>query len=151
MRNSPSLTGMNPPMRLRVVVLPQPDGPRRQKNSPAAIARETRSRAMVSPYRFVTSMSSTMGRWESAVACSAPVRPPGAAVSVPPRLTVQSTVHPSARIGFAATSLRRHLASNSGRAATGATDRQLHRHPDVHRLGRGILQGSQEERGGEIA
>ncbi len=25
---------MNPPMRLRVVVLPQPDGPSRQKNSP---------------------------------------------------------------------------------------------------------------------
>ncbi len=40
---------MNPPMMFRVVVLPQPEGPSRQKNSPGMIRSETSSRATVSP------------------------------------------------------------------------------------------------------
>ena len=35
---SPSVGATKPPIRLSVVVFPQPDGPRRQKNSPSAIS-----------------------------------------------------------------------------------------------------------------
>jgi hypothetical protein len=49
-RSSPEVSGMNPPIRLRVVVLPQPDGPSRQKNSPESMRSEMPSRAMASPY-----------------------------------------------------------------------------------------------------
>ena len=52
---------MNPPIRLRVVVLPQPDGPSRQKNSPGSMTIETSSRATASPYRFVAWRSSIAG------------------------------------------------------------------------------------------
>ena len=40
---------MNPPIRLSVVVLPQPDGPSRQKNSPDSIRSEIPSSATASP------------------------------------------------------------------------------------------------------
>src|SRR5215208_8525343 len=46
---------ISPAMRLRVVVLPQPDGPTRATNSPSSTSRETRSTATTSPYVLVTS------------------------------------------------------------------------------------------------
>src|SRR4249919_1723071 len=52
---------MNPPMRLSVVVLPQPDGPSRQKNSPGSMTIETWSRAVTSPYCLVAFRSSMAG------------------------------------------------------------------------------------------
>src|SRR6478672_7760920 len=52
---------MNPPMRLRVVVLPQPEGPSRQKNSPGSMTIETWSRAVTSPYCLVAFRSSMAG------------------------------------------------------------------------------------------
>ena len=48
-RSSPDVSGMNPPMRLSVVVLPQPDGPSRQKNSPESMRRFRPSSATASP------------------------------------------------------------------------------------------------------
>jgi len=47
--SSPEVSGMKPPIRLSVVVLPQPDGPSRQKNSPRSMRNETRSSAMLVP------------------------------------------------------------------------------------------------------
>ena len=44
MSRSPAVSGMKPPIRLRVVVLPQPEGPSRQKNSPGRDRRSTRRR-----------------------------------------------------------------------------------------------------------
>src|SRR5215208_1836454 len=46
---------ISPAMRLRVVVLPQPDGPTRATNSPSSTPSETRSTATTSPYVLVTS------------------------------------------------------------------------------------------------
>ena len=43
----------------RVVVLPQPEGPRREKNSPSATVRSMSSTATTSPKRLVTPWSST--------------------------------------------------------------------------------------------
>ena len=41
----------NPPIMRSVVVLPQPDGPSSEKNSPSPIARSTRSTALTTPRR----------------------------------------------------------------------------------------------------
>src|SRR6266511_3295157 len=46
----PSSGRSKPAMSLSVVVLPEPDGPSRVKNSPAGISRSTRSTATTSPY-----------------------------------------------------------------------------------------------------
>ena len=43
----------------RVVVLPQPEGPRREKNSPSATVKSMSSTATTSPKRLVTPRSST--------------------------------------------------------------------------------------------
>src|SRR5262245_33579859 len=45
MRMQPELGSVKPPIIRRQVVLPEPEGPSRVKNSPAAIARSTRSTA----------------------------------------------------------------------------------------------------------
>src|SRR5204862_1165499 len=47
--------------RRRVVVLPEPDGPRSVKNSPARISRSTPSTATTSPYDLRTPTSRTAG------------------------------------------------------------------------------------------
>src|SRR5690242_19287361 len=49
----------NPPIILRVVVFPQPLGPRIDRNSPASTARETSRTAEYSPKHFSTLTSST--------------------------------------------------------------------------------------------
>jgi len=43
---------MNPAMRFKVVVLPDPDGPRKVRNSPRLICRSIWSSATASPYAF---------------------------------------------------------------------------------------------------
>ena len=49
------LVGSSKPASMRIsVVLPQPEGPRRQKNSPRKMSRERSSTATASPKRFVT-------------------------------------------------------------------------------------------------
>src|SRR5688572_8533726 len=52
----PDVGSSNPPIIRRVVVLPHPDGPRREKNSPGRTSRETPSTARTSPKRFSRSM-----------------------------------------------------------------------------------------------
>src|SRR5438876_675546 len=70
----PSVGPTKRPIRLSVVVLPQPDGPRRQKNSPSRISRSTPLSATLPPYRFVTPRSSIPARPDSASeACEAGV------------------------------------------------------------------------------
>ena len=46
---SPVVAGTKPPIRLSVVVLPQPDGPSRQKNSPFSIRRSSERSASTLP------------------------------------------------------------------------------------------------------
>ena len=47
------LSGVSSPAIIRkVVVFPQPDGPRSPKNSPRSTAKETSATAAVEPYRF---------------------------------------------------------------------------------------------------
>src|SRR5436190_22545160 len=55
---SPLETLSSPAMTRRVVVLPQPDGPRRQTTSPAATDRSTSLTAVKEPKRLVTLRSS---------------------------------------------------------------------------------------------
>ncbi len=54
MRMRPSLGVSKPASMRRRVVLPQPDGPRRAKNSPSSIDRSTLSTATLLPKRLVT-------------------------------------------------------------------------------------------------
>jgi hypothetical protein len=54
MRTAPSVGSMNPEMVRRMVVLPQPDGPRKLKNSPGAIRKSALSTAVNGPKRTVT-------------------------------------------------------------------------------------------------
>ena len=58
-RSVPREAVSKPPIRLRVVVLPQPLGPSSEKNSPLRISRSTRSSATTEPKRLPTSRSST--------------------------------------------------------------------------------------------
>src|SRR5437868_6034637 len=51
---TPPVGCSNPPIIRSVVVLPQPDGPSRLKNSPSSISRSMPSTAGTSPKRFVT-------------------------------------------------------------------------------------------------
>ncbi len=53
-QNVPSVGSSNPASMRSVVVLPQPDGPSSEKNSPSAISRLTWSTATCSPKRLVT-------------------------------------------------------------------------------------------------
>src|SRR5690349_7622710 len=50
----PEVGRSKPPSIRRVVVLPQPDGPRSEKNSPLPIVSDTSSTAVTSPNRLVT-------------------------------------------------------------------------------------------------
>src|SRR3954453_13617681 len=59
-RISPAVISSNPAMRLSVVDLPQPDGPSRVMNSPSGTVKFTPEQASTPPYRFVTSISSTL-------------------------------------------------------------------------------------------
>ena len=58
-RMSPSSTASKPPIARRVVVLPHPDGPRSEKNSPARTVNDTASTATTAPKRFVIARTST--------------------------------------------------------------------------------------------
>jgi len=62
----PEVGASNPPIIRRVVVLPQPDGPRSEKNSPAPMSSETRSTARISRNSFVSSASRISGAVEAA-------------------------------------------------------------------------------------
>ena len=55
----PEVGSSNPPIIRRVVVLPQPDGPRREKNSPSSTSRSMWSTAIASPKRLTTSTRRT--------------------------------------------------------------------------------------------
>src|SRR5215472_8283044 len=57
-RISPALGGTNPETMRRIVVLPQPDGPRNEKNSPSGIERSRPCTAVKLPKRFTTPMNS---------------------------------------------------------------------------------------------
>src|SRR5262249_5913980 len=54
----PCVGATKPPMRFSVVVLPHPDGPSRQKNSPSEISRSVGWRATCWPYFLETPRSS---------------------------------------------------------------------------------------------
>src|SRR5271169_2723781 len=56
---TPWLGRSKPANMFKVVVLPEPDGPRNVKNSPRPIVRCSRLTAWKSPYIFSTSMNST--------------------------------------------------------------------------------------------
>ena len=58
-RMSPASTVSKPPIARRVVVLPHPDGPRSEKNSPARTVNDTASTATTAPNRFVIARTST--------------------------------------------------------------------------------------------
>ena len=58
-RSVPREAVSKPPIRLSVVVLPQPLGPSSEKNSPLRMARSTPSSATTEPKRLPTSRSST--------------------------------------------------------------------------------------------
>src|SRR4029453_13905622 len=60
-RMLPSVGSSKPPIMRRSVVLPQPEGPRREKNSPLRIAKETPSTATKPPKRLLTPWISTLG------------------------------------------------------------------------------------------
>src|SRR6186997_303441 len=62
----PAVGSTRPATIRSVVVLPQPDGPRRVRSSPSAMSRDTSSTAVVVPYRFVMA-----SRWTVAIS-----RPP---------------------------------------------------------------------------
>src|SRR4030042_131874 len=62
MRSRPSSGVSKPALRRRSVVLPQPEGPRRVRNSPGRTSSETRSRATTSPYVFRTDSIETAPR-----------------------------------------------------------------------------------------
>ena len=58
MRTTPADGATNPPMMFSVVVLPQPDGPSRQKNSPSRMSRSRGCNATASPKLLLTPRSS---------------------------------------------------------------------------------------------
>jgi hypothetical protein len=72
-RTAPSVVSSNPAIIRKVVVLPHPDGPSSEKNSPAAMSKQASSTATKSPKRFVT-WSSSM----TAAAGTAPATAPTA-------------------------------------------------------------------------
>src|SRR5262245_55384865 len=60
MRMSPASGDSSPASRRSVVVLPHPDGPSREKNSPRRSSKDTPSTARVAPKRLETSRNSTL-------------------------------------------------------------------------------------------
>ena len=60
---------MKPEIVRKIVVLPQPDGPRMEKNSPPAIFSEASFTATKSPKRMVTSVDVDVGAHAPAVFC----------------------------------------------------------------------------------
>ena len=64
-RMKPSSGCSNPASMRSVVVLPHPDGPSNDRNSPGSTDRLSRSTATIEPNRFVTSVSSTAPRSDS--------------------------------------------------------------------------------------
>ena len=60
-RISPASGRSNPASMRRVVVLPQPEGPRIEKNSPGATSNDTPSTATVSPKRLRTRVNRMAG------------------------------------------------------------------------------------------
>src|SRR5688572_13082298 len=58
---SPASGLSRPASSLRVVVLPQPEGPSREKNSPRAIAKETSCTAGAEPKDLLTPRNSAIG------------------------------------------------------------------------------------------
>src|SRR5215210_1159373 len=56
---SPSVNSISPAIMFSVVVLPQPEGPTSETNSPSWIVSETWSTATTSPYIFTTLSSTT--------------------------------------------------------------------------------------------
>src|SRR3546814_496768 len=58
-RIDPSVGSMKPPIMRRIVVLPQPDGPRNEKNSPPRTSSATSRTAVTPPKRITTRSSST--------------------------------------------------------------------------------------------
>ncbi len=59
----PSVGCSKPAMSRSTVVLPDPDGPSIEKNSPAAISRSTWSTAVTAPNSFVRPVSRMAGCW----------------------------------------------------------------------------------------
>ncbi len=57
----PSVGNSRPAIMRSVVVLPHPDGPSSEKNSPSAMERWSSSTATTSPNRLMTPSSSTAG------------------------------------------------------------------------------------------
>src|SRR4030042_5860311 len=81
MRRRPSSGVSKPARRRRSVVLPQPEGPGRVRNSPGRTSSETRSRATTSPYVFRTDSIETAPRMPGTRAIvddGAPARAPAA-------------------------------------------------------------------------
>src|SRR5882672_8992969 len=65
MRICPLVAISRPAMSRRVVVFPQPDGPRRVTSVPAATVNETSRTATTGPYALVTRRNSTEAEWVS--------------------------------------------------------------------------------------
>src|ERR1700676_3261474 len=59
-RTAPALASVKPAITRRVVVLPQPEGPRRTRSSPSATSSEKSSTARKSPKRLLTPSSVTV-------------------------------------------------------------------------------------------
>jgi hypothetical protein len=76
MAMAPSVGSSKPASMRRSVVLPQPEGPSREKNSPARTVTETWSKAVKAPKRLVARRTSMIGasdpEAESAVAGAGP-------------------------------------------------------------------------------
>src|ERR1700736_474794 len=71
MRTSPSLISSKPAIMRSAVVLPQPDGPTRQMNSPSAMSRLSLSTASVPPaYRLVRLSSTTRAIRSASLHCA---------------------------------------------------------------------------------
>src|SRR3990172_755980 len=67
MRISPSVGGSNPAIMRSKVVLPQPEGPKRTRNSPSLVDRSTPSTAQTSPKHFFRPWTSTVAIKPSAL------------------------------------------------------------------------------------
>src|SRR5207244_3969527 len=62
---SPSEISRSPAMALRSVDFPQPDGPRRTRNSPLATSKDMRSRTRRAPYSMTRSRTATLAAGEA--------------------------------------------------------------------------------------
>src|SRR5689334_11664489 len=117
----PSASGCSKPARRRsVVVFPQPEGPRMEKNSPRRTSSETSSTAFTAPKRLVTWRSSTTGSAAGTAGAAGVVRrsgTPDAQHQRPPRLAPLVGVAPvRAQLGL---DLRHRVASLAGHVPRG--------------------------------